>query len=195
MRFFAAFESRGAINLTVGDRANTRDQHSRNFDHTGEIVNWAPPALPAAARAASGHATAAPPSSEMNAASWGFPLRSSRLSHLGAASVVHHSRFLRPQLRLAPPNWLRSAASERNVVDAQKRTHAMQQMALAGRHPLRPRRGCYLGAIPISASSSMAVSMARRLSESVSTPLSRLCAMNPRMAMDCIALSVMQTEP
>src|SRR5262245_27195459 len=63
MRFFAAFESRGAINLTVGDRGNTRDQPSRNVDHTGEIVNWAPPALPAAARAPR---AAAPPSSEMN---------------------------------------------------------------------------------------------------------------------------------
>src|SRR5262249_61495108 len=92
-------------------------------------------------------------------------------------------------------NSVRSSASERNVVHAQKRTHAMQQMALAARHPLRPRRGCYLGAIPISASSSMAVSVERPLSVSVYTPLSRLCAMNPRMAMDCIAWSVMPTEP
>src|SRR5262249_22835514 len=43
-------------------------------------------------------------------------------------------------------------------------------------------------------SSSMAVSIARPLSVSVYAPLSRLCAMKPRMAMDCIAWSVMPTE-
>jgi len=53
--------------------------------------------------------------------------------------------------------------------------------------PSRPRRGCYLGVIPISASSRMAVSVARPLSVSVYAPLSRLCTMNPRMAMECIA--------
>jgi hypothetical protein len=49
--------------------------------------------------------------------------------------------------------------------------------------------------IPISASSSTAVSAARPLSVSVYAPLSRLCAMNPRMAMGCIAWSMMPTEP
>src|SRR5260370_41943848 len=37
------------------------------------------------------------------------------------------------------------------------------------------------------APSRMAVSVARPLSVSVYTPLSRLCAMKPRMAIDCIA--------
>jgi len=37
------------------------------------------------------------------------------------------------------------------------------------------------------APSRMAVSVARPLSVSVYAPLSRLCAMKPRMAMDCIA--------
>src|SRR5262249_10178430 len=54
---------------------------------------------------------------------------------------------------------------------------------------------CGYAVIPISASSRMAVSVARPLSVSVYAPLSRLCAMNPRMAMDCIAWSMMPTEP
>ena len=41
----------------------------------------------------------------------------------------------------------------------------------------------------------MAVSVARPLSVSVYAPLSRLCAMNPRIAIDCIAWSMMPTEP
>src|SRR5262249_16020100 len=45
------------------------------------------------------------------------------------------------------------------------------------------------------APSRMAVSMARLLSVSVYAPLSRLCAMKPRMATDCIAWSVMWTGP
>src|SRR5262249_28493615 len=159
-------------------RGNTRDQHSRNFDHTGEIVNWAPPALPAAARAPR---AATPPPRRLMGLS---PPVIEVITFGGCVCCASQQVFAAAVATRAAPLSLRSAASERNVVDAQKRTHAMQQMALAGRHPLRPRRGCYLGAIPISAPSSMAVSMARPLSVSVYTPLSRLCAMNPRMAMD-----------
>jgi hypothetical protein len=43
------------------------------------------------------------------------------------------------------------------------------------------------------APSRMAVSVARPLSVSVYAPLSRSCAMNPRMAMDCIACAVIPT--
>ena len=39
------------------------------------------------------------------------------------------------------------------------------------------------------------ISVARPLSVSVYAPLSRLCPMNPRMVMDCIALWMMPTEP
>jgi hypothetical protein len=39
------------------------------------------------------------------------------------------------------------------------------------------------------------VRVARPLSVSVYAPLSRSCAMNPRMAMDCIACAVMPTAP
>ena len=44
--------------------------------------------------------------------------------------------------------------------------------------------------LPIPACSRMAVSVARPLSVSVYAPVSRSCAMNPRMAMDCIACAV-----
>ena len=64
--------------------------------------------------------------------------------------------------------------------------------------PSRPRarvRGCYFGEIPISASSRIAVSVARPLSVGVYAPFSRLCAMNPRMATDCIACARMPAAP
>jgi hypothetical protein len=47
----------------------------------------------------------------------------------------------------------------------------------------------------LPACSRIAVSVARPLSVSVYAPLSWLCAMNPRMAMDCIAWSMMPTAP
>jgi hypothetical protein len=43
------------------------------------------------------------------------------------------------------------------------------------------------------ASSRIAVSVARPLSVSAYAPISRLCAMNPRTAMDCIACARMPT--
>src|SRR5262249_16257880 len=49
--------------------------------------------------------------------------------------------------------------------------------------------------LPSQACSRMAVSVAWPLSVSVYAPLSRLCAMNSRMAMDCIGCAVMPTAP